>query len=268
MIKKISSDVQKLAMRIVLGFVFIISGYKILFPADSVGLATSYSSASTGWISPFFVDWITNILGLDIAAYLAIQGGIEMFVGIMVLLGIFTPISAIVMALIYWAIIAASPIVGEIRLSRDVTLALFSAAIAWYGPGKYSFDAKCPVWYVEGKESLFSFFVRFGLGFTMVVSSLFFWGPMANALNSTIPVFFVFALGALLMLNIQTKWVAGLTFLFLIYAIGDTMLSKETLFKAFDGTKREIAFAAGAFLLFMIKDRDTILTPKWLQKWS
>ncbi len=260
-------DNQKLALRVVLGFIFIISGAKIAFPADAATLAASYSDPAKGWIDPFFSGAIIDILKIDVGTFLFYQGVVEMMFGVLVLLGLLTPIAATIMGLIYYAIVAANPVIGEIRLSRDLTLMAFSFAVAYYGAGKYSLDAKLKTGYLrEGKEEWLSFLLRFGLGYTLVVSSLFFWAPMTNMLNSTLPLFIVFVLGAMLMLNIKTKWAAAAVAVWLVFAIVGKMADAPSVFKALDGTKREMAFLISAIILFGMKHGDKILTHRTCKK--
>jgi len=262
-----NSDTRKLILRLTLGFVFFISGYKIAFPSDAAALAASYMNPDKGWISPFFTDWINNTLGLDIATYLMHQGFLEMLMGTALIFGALTTLTAIGMGLLYWAFTVANPIAGEIRLSRDLALMAMVFGLAYYGPGKYSIDNSIRVFMRSGKEEVLSFAIRFGVGFTFAVSALFSSGVMSNSLNSTIPVAIVFVLGILLMANVQIKHVAILSVLFLIIAIGSTMVEKETLFKALDGTKREVAFLVGMIILATMQTRDYILTPEFMKKY-
>ncbi|MEM9336569.1 MAG: DoxX family membrane protein [Patescibacteria group bacterium] len=260
-------DYQKLALRLVLGFVFFISGYKIAFPADPAALAVSYANPDNGWIAPYFVEWINATLGIEVSTYLFLQGLLEMLLGTLLILGFFTTITAVSMGLLYWAFVAANPVVGEIRLSRDLTLMAMSFGLAYYGPGKYSIDRYFRHLTREGREEILSFALRFGIGFTFVVSALFSTGVMSNPLNSSVPLAIVFVLGVMLMANVQVKYVAGLSVLFLVFAIGDTMLAKDSVFKAFDSTKRELAFLVGVIILFASNVRDDILTPQFMRKY-
>ena len=256
-----NGDIQKLVLRLVLGFVFFISGYKIAFPSDPAALAASYADPSKGWISPYFVDWITNTLQLDVATYLMYQGYLEMLMGVALIFGLMSTLTAIGMGVLYWAFTVANPVAGEIRLSRDIALTFITFGLAYYGPGRYSLDYGIKSLYRTGKEEVLLFALRFGVGFTFVFSALFAGGVMANPLNSTIPTVIVFVLGVLLMANIKIKYVAGASILFLVFAIGDTMLAKESVFKAFDGTKRELAFLAAMLIVWAVKAKDDILTP-------
>jgi uncharacterized membrane protein YphA (DoxX/SURF4 family) len=253
-------DIQKLLLRFVLGFVFFISGFKIAFPSDVAALATSYANPDKGWISPYFIDWITNTLGLDVGTYLFYQGVLEMLMGTALIIGFFTTLVGIGMGVLYWAFTVANPIAGEIRLSRDIALTFFTFGLAYYGAGRYSVDAKISRLYREGRQEVLRFALRFGLGFTFVLSALFTGGVMNSPLNTTVPVVIVFVLGVMLLLNVKVKWVALATILFLLYAIGDTMASKELIFKMFDGTKRELAFLVGAIILFVTQTKDSILS--------
>lgn len=259
---------QKLLLRLVLGFVYFISGFKIAFPKDAAALATSYTNPESGWISPFFTSWITDTLGMEVSRFLFYQGLFEMTIGLLVLVGFVTPVAAVLMGLFYWAITIANPIAGEIRLSRDIALMAFSFALAYYGAGKFSLDKKWSVLYREGKEEILSLLLRYGLGFTLVVSALFSGGVMNNPLNTTLPNPLVFVLGVLLLLNVKIKWVSSIICVWLLYAIGDVMLAKETLFKAFDGPKREMAFFVGSLILALMKNRDSFLTLKMFRTWS
>lgn len=265
--RTLSPDTQKLLLRVALGFVFIIAGFKITFPADASALVISYTNPEKGWISPYFASLITDTLGMEISNFLFYQGLLEMLLGVLLIFGLFTSFAAVIMGLLYWSFTIANPIAGEIRLSRDLALMAFSFALAYYGAGKYSIDKKLSIFYREGKEEIVSLLLRFGLGFTLIVSSLFFGGVMNNPLNTTLPNIIVFILGSLLLLNIKVKWVSGIIGIWMLYAIGDVMLAKETLFKAFDGPKREIAFFIGTLILVMMKNRDSLLTFKIFRRW-
>ena len=260
-------DIQKLALRLVLGFIFFISGYKIAFPADVAALAESYANPDKGWISPYFVDWITNTLGLDVGTYLFYQGVLEMLMGAALISGFFTTLTAVGMGMLYWAFTVANPVAGEIRLSRDIALAFFTFGLAYYGPGKYSIDAHINALYRTGKQEVIRFALRFGIGFTFVFSALFTGGVMNSPLNTSVPVVIIFVLGVMLMLNVQIKWVALATIISLVIIIGDTMAAKETIFKMFDGTKRELGFLVGAVLLFVMQIKDDILTMKFFRQY-
>ena len=77
-------------LRVALGMVFVVGGTKLVAPslfgvAGPGALARSYVDPSTGWIAPIFVQFITEGFGLDVAAFLQIQGVLEILLGLAML---------------------------------------------------------------------------------------------------------------------------------------------------------------------------------------
>ena len=73
---------------------FVIGGLKLAFPPDPRGPSWSvFVDPAKGFISPFFVGWITETLGLQIGAFLRIQGFLEISLGLLVMLGALIPIA-------------------------------------------------------------------------------------------------------------------------------------------------------------------------------
>lgn len=107
---------------------------------DAAALEAGYIDPATGWISAFFADQITGRLGLEIATFLRWQGLVDIALGALMIAGIFTPVVAILMALMFWSFTVANPVVGEIRLSRDLALAGLCIAVALAGAGTWSVD--------------------------------------------------------------------------------------------------------------------------------
>lgn len=141
----IKPDSMLSLVRISLGIIFIVGGLKLAFPtlfgvSGHEALAQAYIDPQSGWISPFFAQKITDVLGVSVGSFLAVQGWIEMTVGIAMVLGIFTPMVAVSMGLMFWSFTVANPVIGEIRLSRDLALAGLCAAVALAGGGPWSLE--------------------------------------------------------------------------------------------------------------------------------
>jgi uncharacterized membrane protein YphA (DoxX/SURF4 family) len=266
--KWFDADKQKLLLRLALGVIFIIGGWKIAFPPDAQVLAQSYTDPERGWIAPVFANLITDNLGMEISDFLRYQGWLEMLLGGLLILGLVTPVVAVIMGLMYVAFAVANPIAGFIRLSRDVALMFICFALAHYGQGKYSLDKKFKKlkrFMVKGDEQIVSALIRYGLGYTLIISGIFYGGVLNNSLNSTLPRVIVIILGALFVLNLKVKWVAIVTALWMAYIVGNSLVVKKILFFAFDSVKREIGFLAASIVLAVIK-RDSFLSffkKKW-----
>ena len=253
---RISVDHILAILRITLGLVLIIGGYKVAFPVDPVSLGQSYIDPQAGWISGFFHDLITTHTGLTIPEFLKLQGMAEMMLGMTLILGMFTSAVGILTALIFWGFVIANPSVGEIRLSRDIALMGISIAVALGGGGVFSMDGlmfrkRAPM--STSKDPLLAA-IRFSLAFTLIVSAVFTEGLFANVLNSTIPVQLVLILGALFLVGLFPRWLSLIMLVWMGYLIGDSLLSKE-FYPALDGVKREIAFM-GASLVYLLLGPD------------
>ncbi len=235
-------------LRIALGVIFITGGYKLAFAPDRVALAASYTNPAKGWISPYFVDAITNGLGFEIGAFLAIQGWIEMLLGLLLVLGVLTPVVGVLVGFMFWSFTIANPIVGEIRLSRDIALMGLCLALAVAGPGAGSIDSL-----VRGKQEFYAerrdavlLIIRFSLAYTLIASSLFSGGVMSNHLNTTIPVIFVLLLGVFLVIGVYPQWIMAIIFLWMLYIVPASWIAKG-FFLGLDSAKREFGFLAGSF---------------------
>lgn len=90
-----------IVLRAALGLTFVIGGIKIAFPPDAAALEAGYIDPATGWISAFFADQITDRLGLEIATFLRWQGLVEIALGALMIAGIFTPVVALALWLLY-----------------------------------------------------------------------------------------------------------------------------------------------------------------------
>ena len=239
-------------LRVVLGVIFILGGIKIAFPADPEVFAAGYVDPATGWIAPVFAERITETLGISVSLFLKIQGVIEIVVGGLMVIGLFAPFTPIVMGLMFWAFIIANPVVGPVRLNRDMALMGFSFATALAGGGILSLDAK-----YRGLQSKFSerrdiilIMIRLGLAYALVTSSLFFGGPLNTSLNTTIPLFLVFVMGLLLAVGVIPRWVAAAVFIWLLLPFGQSIAAKG-VFWGLEGVKRELGLMAASFVYLM-----------------
>ena len=245
--RSFNADVLMALLRITLGIVFVIGGIKLAFLGETSALVASYTNPVKGWMSPVFADKITQTLGVSVGVFLRTQGWIEMFLGLMMILGIGTRVVAVIMGLLFWGFTVANPVAGEIRLSRDIALMGFCFAVAIAGAGRWSVDSR--VWnrewsfpkYRDGALLL----MRLSLAYTLLTSAVFASGPFANHLNSTLPLIAVFILGALLALGLRPHWVMGLVAVWMLYVVA-TAIGDKGLYFGLDSAKRELGFLVGA----------------------
>lgn len=230
--------------------IFVLGGIRIAFPPEGrQELAASYVDPESGWISPFFADQIRERLGVSIESFLQVQGFVEIALGLLLIAGLFTPVVAVIVGLMFLAFTVASPVAGEIRLSRDVALGGFCFALAAAGSGRWSLDGTlrgAVVWYAERRDAVL-LVIRLSLAFTLLASALFSGGVMSNHLNDTLPLPLVFALGALLALGIAPRWVAAAVALWMLLLIPSELVA-EGLMAGLDSIKREIGLLAGALV--------------------
>lgn len=249
-------------LRVALGLVFLIGGTKLAFPADATALAASYTNPETGWISPIFAAWITDTLGISIAGWLRLQGLIEIVLGLALVLGAYTSIVATIMGLMFWSFAVANPVVGEIRLSRDIALMGLCFAVAVAGAGAYSIDGdvrRVPSYFPE-RQDAFSLIIRLSLAYTLIASTLFTGGVFSNHLNSSLPVLAVFLAGLALAVGIFPRWVMTLLFVWMLYLIVGNLFGRGML-AGLDSVKREIGFLA-ASLVYVLSGRDVWAWPR------
>lgn len=117
-------DVALLILRIAIGVIFIQHGYGKLF-GDAPGM-----TAFTGMVAS---------LGFPAPAFFAYAAGLsEFFGGIALLLGIFTDIAAVLIAIVM--LVALVGVKKFMFPGADVDVALLAIALAIYflGPGKYA----------------------------------------------------------------------------------------------------------------------------------
>lgn len=267
LIGRLHSDHVLAVLRIALGLVFVIGGIKLAFPADATALANSYVDPSSGWISIFYQQLITENLGLEISEFLRIQGMIEIMLGLALILGMFTPLLSALMGVMFLGFVVANPDIGEIRLARDIALAGLAFSISLAGGGTFSMDGlmfKKRSRFVEYREPVL-FLIRVSLALALAIAALF--TPelfpqhhFGNVLNSMFPVEFVFILAGMLLLGFFPRIALVLFSIWMIYLIGASLLAKP-FYLALDGVKREIGFL-GASLVYVFLGPDRLSWPR------
>ncbi len=229
-------------LRVALGVVFIIGGITIGFPTDPEALAQKYTHPTTGFIAPLFATWITETLGLSISRFLQLQGGLEIVTGIaMIRGGLMTQMVAIMMATMLWLFTVASPVLGQIRLSRDLALAGLCIAVALTGPGGRQLDGALR--YRDGALRL----IRLSLAYTLIMSALFISAPLDNPLNTTLPLGYVLGFGGLLILGVFPRGVMFIVSGWLLIVLGSSVYH-QGFYLGVEGVKREIGLLAGSLV--------------------
>lgn len=241
-------------LRIALGVVFVIGGFKLVLTPwigvpDAQALVAQYTDPATGYISPLFATKITETLGLSIGTFLLIMGVMEITLGVMLGVGIFTPMVAVQMGLMLWAFTAANPVVGAIRLSRDLALMGLCFAVALAGAGAWSLDGywrRLPP-LVRGRRNVVLVIVRLSLAYPLLASAIFSGGVFENPLNTTLPGGIVFLLGLLLAAGLLARWVSLLLALWMLYLL-PAHVAAEGLFLGLNEVKREIGLLAASLV--------------------
>ena len=240
---QVNADVLMMLLRVTLGVIFIIGGIKLAFLGETSALVASYINPAKGWISAVFADKITQTLGVSLGAFLRSQGLIEILLGVLMVLGLGSRIVAVILGLMFWSFTVANPVVGEIRLSRDIALMGLCFAVALSGGGAWSVDRR--VW---GTPSMWSqhrntilLLMRLSLAYTLLASAIFASGPFANHLNTTLPVVVVLLLGVLLAVGVRPHWIMGLLGVWMLYVVGMSLAAKGFYF-GLDSAKRELGF--------------------------
>jgi len=265
--KGLQSDHLVTILRMALGVIFVIGGLKLVLPTlfgipDHEALAAKFTDPVGGWISPFFAQKVTEMLGVRISLFLYLQGFIEVLLGVLMILGVFTPMVAVNIGLMFWAFSVASPGVGQIRLSRDLALMGFSFGIALAGAGLWSIDGKLRGLFSMFRErkDLVLVMIRLSLAYPLIASALFSGGVLDNHLNTTLPVGVVLLMGIALGAGLFPRWATLLIFLWMLYVIPGNLFS-QGLFPGLDSIKREIGLLA-ASLVYFVSGPDRWAWPK------
>ncbi len=232
-------------LRVALGLVVITGGIRLAFPMDAETLVAAYTDPRQGYISPFFTAKITEAFGLPIGLFLKMLGGMEIMTGILLIHGgIGTQMTASMIAVMFWLFTIANPVVGQIRLSRDIALAGISIAVALTGPDAWSIDGK-----FKRLEAVL-LILRLSLAYPLIVSALFSGGVFDNPLNITLPTSLVLLLGLSFGLGLFPRWTMLLMLLWLLYIMGDSLVNNG-IYWGLNEVKREIGLLAAALVYFV-----------------
>ncbi|MBI4382365.1 MAG: zf-HC2 domain-containing protein [candidate division NC10 bacterium] len=259
-------------LRVALGAIFVIGGLKLVHPAafgipGQEALALKFLDPEMGYISPFIAAKIIGTLGVRISTFLLIQGWVEIVLGVLLVGGVGTRMVAMNMGLMFWAFTVASPLVGQLRLSRDLALMGLSFAIAVTGADTWSLEGH---W--RGRRSQFAdrrdvvlVLIRFSLAYPLIVSALFTGGAFDNPLNGTLPRGLILLVGLLLAAGVLPRGVMLLVALWMLFLLPATLATKG-IFQGLDVVKREIGlFAASLAYLVAGPDRWTWPKPRRLR---
>ena len=215
-------------------------------------LAQGYVDPLKGWISPFFAQQITTVLGVPVSLFLRFQGWAEMLLGILLIAGLFTPMVAVSVGLMFWAFTVANPVVGEIRLSRDLGLMGLCFAVALSGAQTLSLDRLrlTGAFALGNRKDIILLLIRLSLAYPLLASALFSGGVLDNPLNTTIPVSLVFITALFLAAGVLPRWLMAVVLVWMLYIIVTNTLANGFLI-GMDMVKRELGFLIGSMLYFV-----------------
>lgn len=256
-------------LRISLGLVLCVGGWKLAFPADPAALLQSYHNPDSGFIAPFLVEWIEQFLGLEMLTFLQLLGWMKVTAGIALVVGFCTPWSATLAGLLFLSFPIASPTPGMIRLAPDITMGGFAFALAFTGSGRLSIDEQTgwfPVILSERRPWFFGM-IRVALLYTFIMALLFPFGIGANSLNQTLPWTIVLILTvALVPLNTDRLacWVIAFWMaIIVIFYLGDTVFAEGVsgLYWGLDAAKRELGILGGSLAYALAGQNEISLIP-------
>ena len=139
-IEKNRMNIACVLLRIGVGSVFLLFGIaKILEPGDWVNFMPSG-----------LTQWVHQSSGISVFRFLWIQGGFECLVGLQVLAGFLTKISAFICSLILLGIISSLGLEDPIAV-RDITILFASLSILIMGGGRWSVDQLLRSWEKDKK---------------------------------------------------------------------------------------------------------------------
>ncbi len=250
---KVNADILMTLLRVTLGVIFVIGGIKLAFLGETEALVASYTNPAKGWISPVMADKITQTLGIDVGFFLRSQGLVEILLGLLMALGLGTRSVAVIMGLMFWSFAVANPVLGEIRLSRDLTLMALCFAVALVGASRWSMDHQLwqrPFTLPQHHDRVL-LLIRLGVAYALLASAIFASEPFVNHLNNTLPIIVVLLMGILLVAGVLPHWVMGLLGVWMLYVVIMSMGAKGVYF-GLDSAKRELGLLAAAVVYGLI----------------
>lgn len=252
-------------IRISLGIVLLVGGWKLAFPADPAGLVEMYVDTESGFIAPLFVEWIEGYFGLEVLGFLNMMGWIEMSVGLFLVAGFVSPFASAIAGLLFFSFAISNPSSGMIRLAQDITMGGFAFAIAYTGTGRLSIDGRTG-WFPEAlperRDWLFGV-IRVSLIYAFVMALLFPFGVGMNPLNQTLPWIIVLILAIALLPQKTARISCGAIALWMavlvLISIGQTVAAEgfSGLYWGLDSAKRELGLFAGS-LAYALAGKDGI----------
>ncbi len=229
-------DYAILALRVLLGSVFILGGIKLLLlsPEAAVELLTP-----TGFVKREIAVFIPNAL-----SFVVTIGIIELMVGSLTIVGFKTKYVSIAGALLFLLFIVAQQNLGYSKLFLDVTLKGMYIALALVGSGKYSIDKLLGTNYqgFAKQTPWFHVILRANLSFAFFMT-IFFPNFASDGLQF-IPLSLSIILGSLLLVGLPNRTGSIAATIVLIF-VAFMNLTDETILD----TKHAIGLIGGSTAL-------------------
>lgn len=256
-------------LRIALGVVLVVGGWKLAFPADSQALVASYTNQASGWIADYFGEWIESI-GLTVLQFLTLLGWLEMTVGALLIVGFGTPVVAFLAGIMFFSFPIANPVAGMVRLARDVMLGGFALAVAFTGTGAWNLSALRGqvAEFRPEKKHFFLGTIRLATLYALVMAVLFPWGAGASPLNQTMVWWILLPATVLLGLNVGSRWIMALVGLWMLVVVSLGVLRGvgaqgfAGLYWGLDAVKREVGLMAAASVYALLGPDQISFLPR------
>lgn len=208
--KGLKSDHLMTLLRVTLGVIFVIGGLKLAFP-PLFGVP-GHETLAQGYIDPA-------------------KGWIEMLIGLLLILGIFTSAVAVGMGLLLLTFALANPAAGEVWLSRDIALLGLCFAVALSGATTWSLDR---IWLRRSSRyhryrDIALLLIRLSLAYPLIASALFSGGVLNDPLNTTLPSGMALVLGVLLAVGVMPHWMMLVLGLWMLYVVPESLWAKGLL---------------------------------------
>jgi uncharacterized membrane protein YphA (DoxX/SURF4 family) len=174
-----------LILRIGLAAVLIFGGIFKLFIAEKTALLGMFTNQQTGYLSSYFMNFISSP-----GSFIQLVGWFQLALGILILLGLFTQLFAVLSGVLSWIAIVLSPILpAEIRMQKYVAFSVACFALAYIGGGPYSLDS---LWWNSSRLKAIPLF-RLILGHVLLIAGVWFYPflPFAKVWNFLLLIAFI-----------------------------------------------------------------------------